>query len=394
MFASTFVVLVEPAPSDILFVFVLLVFLTSGLAINSLVAPLILFLLLYNIGGVLSYLQIADDNKAQMFVVTSFYMAISAVFFAFYIGQDTVRRAALIKNALVIAAVISSVFAIAGAFGFNAFNDGPQSFDYKDFNYNRAVGLFKDPNVYATYLLLPALLLVQGFMLGTQKWRLVSAVSLIIILTGLFLAFSRGAWISFVMSVFLLFALTFLLTQSNKMRLRVVTIFVLGLLISSLMLALLLSYEPIRNVFLDRFTLVKSYDGGETGRFANQLNSIPLLLQRPFGLGPYQFATYFRIAPHNTYINAFSAYGWLGGVSYLILILISLVIAVKTVFVRTPWQNFSIVVFCPLVSTIFQSIQIDIDHWRHFYWLLGLMWGLFAVTTTYQAENQPINSKQ
>ena len=56
----------------------------------------------------------------------------------------------------------------------------------------------------------------------------------------------------------------------------------------------------------------------------------------------------------------------------------TIIIGFKTVLMRTPWQNWAIVVFCPLVATIFQGVQIDTDHWRHFYWMLGMMWGLFA----------------
>jgi hypothetical protein len=28
-------------------------------------------------------------------------------------------------------------------------------------------------------------------------------------------------------------------------------------------------------------------------------------------------------------------------------------------------------------------VQIDTDHWRHFYWMLGMMWGLFAASSAY-----------
>jgi hypothetical protein len=145
----------------------------------------------------------------------------------------------------------------------------------------------------------------------------------------------------------------------------------------------LLSVEGIRELFLDRFTLVKQYDSGEKGRFGNQLNSIPLLLERPLGFGPVQFYKLFGQDPHNVYVNAFASYGWLGGISYILLMISTIAIGFKTVLMRTPWQNWAIVVFCPLVATIFQGVQIDTDHWRHFYWMLGMMWGLFAASVAY-----------
>ena len=49
------------------------------------------------------------------------------------------------------------------------------------------------------------------------------------------------------------------------------------------------------------------------------------------------------------------------------------------VFRRTPTQNHAIVLWSVLFVTILQGIQIDTDHWRHFYLLLGLVWGLAAL---------------
>jgi O-Antigen ligase len=383
MFVSSFVAVIEPAPSDLLFVVVVLSFLTSGLSINPAIAPLILYLLLYNLGAFLSYLQIPYDDSARMFVITSSYMAASAIFLAFYIGQDTMGRLDLIKRALTIAAVIASIIAIAGYFNVSGIVGGAQNYRSKVPEFNRAVGFFKDPNVFSTYLIFPTLMLIQGFMLGTQRYKLISTIGLLIMLAALFLAFSRGAWFSFVFSFVLLVGFTFLLTPSSKMRSRIIIFTIIGMMAAAILLAMLLSIEQVRNLFLARFSLVQSYDAGETGRFGNQLNSIPLLLRLPLGFGPLQFGQIFAFAPHNVYISSFASYGWLGGISYFVLIICTLMIGLKSLITRTPWQNFAIVVYCPLVSTILQGVQIDTDHWRHFYWLLGLTWGLFAASLTY-----------
>ena len=58
----------------------------------------------------------------------------------------------------------------------------------------------------------------------------------------------------------------------------------------------------------------------------------------------------------------------------------------KAIFTRTPWQHHAIAVFCPLFTTMLQGIQIDTDHWRHFYLLVGLTWGLFAASADYRPE--------
>jgi hypothetical protein len=98
---------------------------------------------------------------------------------------------------------------------------------------------------------------------------------------------------------------------------------------------------------------------------------------------PYALKCDGRTWLHNAYINPFASYGWLGGISYFLLMISTITIGFKTELMRTPWQNWAIVVFCPLPATIFQGVQIDTDHWRHFYWMLGMMWGLFAASTAY-----------
>lgn len=379
MVAFGWLVIIEPSPSDMLFVPVLLIFAFSGLRIHLTAAPLILLLLLYNIGGFVSFLEVSNQTKATFFVITSTYMSISAIFFALAIPADPMRRMAIIRNAWIIAATIGAINGMIGYF--NLFGLGPSWAPIA-----RAQGTFKDPNVLSTFLLAPAVFIIQGFLLGTQKWRVLSAICLLIILAGLFLAFSRGAWISFVGCTVLLFVITFIVSETRALRSRIVILGLIGVIGAAIMLALLLSIPQVRELFVQRFSLLQSYDSGETGRFGNQLRAIPFLLERPFGFGPTQFRQEFGADPHNVYINAFSSYGWLGGISYPLLCISTMIIGWKVMFTRTPWQNHAIAVFLPLFTTILQGVQIDTDHWRHFYTLLGITWGLFGATVIYERQ--------
>lgn len=373
MMVSSFFVSIEPAPCDLLFMVALLLFAVSGLRISVLVVPMVLYLLLYNLGGFIGFLGVLNEEEAGMFVITSTYMAVSAIFFAFYVTPDPVRRMAVFTNGYLIGAVIASALGVIGYFDVAGLGGvlAPIA---------RAQGAFKDPNVFATYLIFPGLVLAQGFMLGRRRHRLIRLLALILVLAALFLAFSRGAWVNFAVAALLTVVFTFALTPSPALRVRIVVLSIIGVAAVAILIICLLSFEAVRDLFLDRLTFAKDYDSGERGRFGVQSNSIPHLLELPLGLGPDQFSKHFGLDPHNVFLNAFASYGWLGGISYLVLILSTIVIGFKTMLIRTPWQNFAIVVFCPLFATILQGVQIDTDHWRHFYWLLGLMWGLFAAS--------------
>ncbi len=377
MFFMGWLVIVEPSPSDALFIPVVLIFLFSGLVIHATAAPMILFLLLYNIGGFVSFLEVSNQTKASLFVITSFYMATSAMFLAFLIPADPVGRMNIIRNAWILAAVIAAINGLIGYFGLFGLGHAWAPIA-------RAQGTFKDPNVLSTYLLSPAIFIIQGFLLGTQKWRVFSAIALLIILAGLFLAFSRGAWISFLASSMLLVIVTYIVAESRPLRTRVVLLVVLGVIAGAIMLAVLLSIPQVRDLFLQRASLVQSYDGGETGRFGTQLRSIPILLEHPFGFGPTYFRVVFGQDPHNVYLNAFASYGWIGGISYMLLCLSTITVGWKVMFTRTPWQHHGIAVFLPLFTTMLQGVQIDTDHWRHFYVLVGLTWGFYGATVNYQ----------
>jgi hypothetical protein len=376
MMALSFTVRFEPAPSDILFAAAVFFYLAGGLNVTAIAAPLIVYLVLYNLGAFFSYLQVMDQPRTAMFVITSVYMAVSAVFFCFYVSSDTERRFAIFKNGYIIGAVIASIIALIGYFNVG----GTGAYLSPIF---RAQGLFKDPNVLSTYIILPALLLTQDVMLGTKKWRLFRYIGLFIVLACLFLAFSRGAWMNFMLAVSLMVALTFTLTPSRQLRSRIILLAIAGIIGIVALLAALLSIDTVGAAFQDRATLAKDYDSGEFGRFGNQLNAIPLLLELPLGFGPLQFGKNFGLDPHNVYLNAFSSYGWLGGITYMLMILSTIIVGFKGVLIRTPWQGSSIALFCTFFATALQGIQIDTDHWRHFYWMLGLTWGLYAASAAH-----------
>ncbi len=373
MFAISFAVAFEPAPTDLMFGLVIVFFAFHRIEAALGVLPLLVLLVIYNFGGFLSYAHAPPQPKAMMFVVTSAYMAVSAVVLALYVAANPLRHIENIGTAWSVGAVLATVWALMDYFQL------PSPLPLQILP-GRATGLFKDPNVFSTYLIFPMIFMLQKLIMGTTRKPILVALALGFTTIGLFLSFSRGAWANFVFATIMLVAFTFILFNSGKMRMRLVIYVVCGLIFATVAFIIMMSIPDIRDMFVERFSLVQSYDAGETGRFGNQVRSLPELLRRPLGYGPLVFGVIYGQAPHNTFLNAFSAYGWLGGITYFLLIISTLFVGVKTIFTKTPWQGLAIAVFCPLVSVIFQGVQIDTEHWRHFYWMLGMMWGLFAIS--------------
>ena len=374
--ASGWLVVVEPSPYEMLFVLALLAFLPNALSAHPSLLPPVAFLVLYNIGGVLSLAQVTGDPRAVMFTVISAFMAATAVFYALLIIGDPVVRFATIRNAYIWAACAASVTGLIGYFDIAGLRE------YWAPMY-RAQGTFKDPNVFSTFLIPPLCFLLQAFMLGTQRRKFWSAAALCLIGAGLFFAFSRGAWVNAVVTIVLLAVISFITHPAPEIRARIILLVAAFAITATAFIVFALSFESIRTIFQERANLINYYDAGETGRFGDQLNSLPLLLGLPNGMGPMQFRKIFGNDPHNVFINAFAANGWLGGISFLLLVLTTVAMGWKTILTATPLRHQAIAVFCPLLATLLQGVQIDTEHWRHLLLMMGLTWGLHAAATVH-----------
>jgi len=370
--ASSGLALIEPSPYEVVFLLALFVFALTGIRFSQKLLPLAVLLLAYNIGGIISLIPWMADGDAVRFTAVSVYLMITAVFIAGIMSQDAAGRLETLRRGYLFAAWIAGFAALLGYFDIAGLGS---IFTL----YGRASGTFKDPNVLGPYLVLPIVYVLQRI-LTAQVGMLRGLITLSVPLTALFLGFSRGAWGVLVVSTAMMIVLTFLTAPNAASRGRIVAMSLIAFLAAVAALLVALSFEDIRNVFDARASLNQDYDQGVTGRFGNQLRAIPMLLDAPNGFGPLQFRWIFNQAdPHNVYINAFASYGWLGGLSWASLMVATSYIGWRVVFRPGPTQLHAIAIWSVLFVTILQGFQIDSDHWRHLYLMLGLIWGLAAL---------------
>src|SRR5262249_11071712 len=97
-------------------------------------------------------------------------------------------------------------------------------------------------------------------------------------------------------------------------------------------------------------------------------------------------SVHFTEDPHNSFLNAFISGGWLAGFGYFALSLVTVAASTRFLFVRTPWQSIYHVLYAAYIATLAESMIIDIDHWRHYFLILGLLWGLMAASRTYRSS--------
>ena len=140
------------------------------------------------------------------------------------------------------------------------------------------------------------------------------------------------------------------------------------------------TFQAVRDMYAVRAQALQYYDVGEGGRFRLQELALGALLNYPNGMGPFEFARVHGLQQHNVYLQAFLVYGWVGGMAYVLLLLTTVTVGLRTALVRVPWQPYLITALAAFIGEIAEGFVIDTDHWRHFYLLLGMIWGLSAAT--------------
>jgi O-antigen ligase len=382
-FSGAFV-FIEPSPYEIVGLITIFLFAVTGLSLSAALAPLVLLLVLLNIGYAIAVVQVSDQGKPVIWVMVSAFLAVTAVFYAAMLATNTQHRLDLLMRGYLAAALIASLVAVAAYF--RLFGGASDLFVL----YSRARGTFNDPNVLGAFLVLPGLLVFQRMLAGRRAIR--STLMLLLMLAALLLSFSRAAWGQFAFAAVIMMGLTFFTSRSVSERLRIVLVAGLGLLAIAALVVALLSVGQVADLFKERATLDQSYDVGRYGRFGRYVLGAQVVLDHPLGIGPLQFSKLFVEDPHNTFLNSFLSGGWLAGFAYLTLSAVTVVMSTRLVFVRTPWQPIYHAVYAAYLGVVVESLIIDIDHWRHYFLILGVLWGLMAASQRYlSARVSPSN---
>ena len=370
------VAFIEPSPHDALMAVLAVACLIAGVRFErSFALPLVL-LLIWNVCGTIALINSIGDVKSVQATVTAAYLAVAAMLFACILAQDTMRRVVVMRAAYVLTATIISLCGVAGYL--HLFPGAAELFA----PFGRALGAFKDPNVFGPFLIWPALIVIERMM--TRRIGVIDLAIVGALLLGLLLSFSRGAWFHFAVSCAVMLAFAVLVAPNTAVRLRIVVLSVVGVFALAALLAVLLSFDAIGGFFFERAHLIQDYDVGQTGRFGLQELALATMLEYPGGLGPEEFARLHGLQPHNVYLQVFMVSGWIGGFSYILLLLSTLWVGLRSILVRTPWQAYTIVTFATFFGEVAEGFVIDSDHWRLFYLLLGMVWGLAAATVKHQ----------
>lgn len=367
-------VITEPSPYELSFLLVLGVALFAGLGVyRSTLGLLVLFVGFVPFALIAAFqVRHSDLMDALIFQAVTIFLLLTSYFVANYVAEAPQKRMRLIVRAYVATAVLSALLGTAGYLHLI-----PGAYDILT-RYGRAKAFFNDPNVFGPFLVLPAMFCLQHVLIGKRRDAWLGGIAFMILFVGVFASFSRAAWGHFAVSAAAVYLLVFFLEAHAREKVRMLLIALAGMLMLVVALAGLLSIPAVQRLFEVR-AASQTYDEGETGRFGRQAYAYELALNNPLGIGPYEFRNLRIIEePHNSYVSTLHVYGWGGG--FIFILFIGTTIWRGVSFVARPGPNRLLLI--PLISTFIplavEAAIIDLDHWRHFFLVGGLIWGVTA----------------
>ncbi|MCJ8521687.1 O-antigen ligase [Pseudorhizobium tarimense] len=377
VFLSGFV-MSEPAPYELIMAVQIAVWFLLGLTLSRTTGLLLAMLLVFNVGGLLAITVMKDMSEGPMYAAVSIFLALSSVFYAAVI-ENRHQRLTLIFKAWVAAAIITALLGILGYF--HAF-PGAGAFT----RYDRAMGAFQDPNVFGPYLVAPILYLMHRLLTDRLIKSPLPIAGLLVLVLGVFLSFSRAAWGLLAFSGLMLIVVMLLKERTAAFRMKILVLSITALVLMAIALAIALQSEQVSNLFTTRAKLVQDYDGAHMGRFQRHKIGFLLSMERPLGIGPMQLGHMFGEDEHNIWLKSLTTYGWLGFATYLIMIGWTLAAGFRYLLRERPWQPFLMIGWIVILGHCLIGNVIDTDHWRHFYLLLGIVWGCIGLEQRHQRQ--------
>jgi O-antigen ligase/polysaccharide polymerase Wzy-like membrane protein len=362
----------EPAPYDGLMIGAIILLPLVGLAPFTRGLSVYLLLLCGIVaGGYIATTQAGVLSVPVTHVSITLYLALSSVVLAAFVAHNPDANVRLIMSAYMAAALVAASAALIGYFDLV-----PGLYDIFT-EFGRARGTFKDPNVLGAFLV-PALLYAFNVVLTARVLRgSLWAIALPLLLLGTLLSVSRDAWLNLAVSLVVYSAFVFIIAATNRERLKLIIVMVLAGLCAVGVLAAAQSIPKVADIMGERATFEQSYDVGPEGRFGGQEKAAELVATHPLGIGALEFGrVYHHEDVHEVYLNMYLNTGWIGGTLYIFLVLATLVLGMQLVLRDRGGDGLSAVLVAAFFGMVLEGAVIDTDHWRHFYLIMAMIWGM------------------
>lgn len=372
--ASGFFVFSEPAPIDALTMGLFILLPVVGLfdPNRKIVAGLALWLVVATF-TVISCAVSRDVDTAAAHSFVTFYLYGACFLFAGFVSKNPYPHTRLMLHAYFAASIAAAALGIAGYLDLF-----PGAFELLTL-YGRGSGTFKDPNVLGPFLIPGLLVALHLFLVRPLRQGVLPLLAASLITLAILFTFSRGAWAATGIAL-AIYCYVYLHSAEHKaQQVKLAGLVLIGTVLLGLILAIAVQSDGVSDLLEQRAALTQPYDEGPDGRFGGQIKAIGLILENPLGIGAQAFTTFYHHEEaHNVYLSLFMSAGWMGGLLYIFICAGTLAFGFQHALRRTKTQHYFVIAYAALAGNIIEGCLIDTDHWRHFYLLMGIVWGLMA----------------
>lgn len=379
--ATSAFVLFEPAPFEFFMIAsCVLLAVTGSACVTKNLLPLIFAWVLISIAGLAATAGSSLLSASAWHTLISIYLGMLAIAIAAFVAWSPVRRASVIMSGYTTAAALASVIGLAVYLNFlPGLHDQMTKFD-------RMTGTFKDPNVFSAFLIPAILHLINKIATRPLRQAFWPFFVLTILAAALLLAFSRGAWICLGVAIAVYAYLIVLRSRRRDISLRIIVTGMAGTMVLGGLFFATMNSENMGGLLAERSQLVQTYD---YERLEGQKTAVDHAVNNPAGIGARVFykKRLHDVDVHNVYLSMFLNAGWIGGLCYAGLVLLTLILGLRALLASALVSVEFSCIYASFVAVALEGLIIDTDHWRHFYILLGLMWGFISANPIGQRQN-------
>ncbi|MEO9652461.1 MAG: O-antigen ligase family protein [Roseobacter sp.] len=368
----SFFVVIEPAPTDLVFMIALGLFCFSRpTKVAFLSGSALLGVFLYLSFSTLS-LVFAEyvPILATRAVAIEFYMIALFVLTAYFMKTRGDMGFLIVLFMLTIGGVLASCVAVVALLDLIPNSDILYRGEGSRF---RVKATFKDPNVFGPFII-PSLLFVTWVIIESARFRVLALGAMGLLLISLFSTYSRGAWIHAFISLSF-FSLALLIYRPTARTTLNGIVWIIIVIFAIILLFLDQITARLADSFLGQRLSLQSYD---TSRFGYVADAASQIWQHPLGIGPFQARYVYGYLPHNTFV-AFAMHNGVFACLGLVLIYGSAAVrcVVKIADQKPGWIKYALI-FSVMLGLIVLMQVVGAIHWRHVYLLCGMAFGTYT----------------
>ena len=382
--ATSFFVMFEPAPCDVLLGLTLVAAAAAG---RHYVLPRVGFgiyasLFVVILANLVSLAFAEDPVSGLRFFSITLYLFAAFLLFAGLIGVGGPKMVSHLTNALFVAALAAVAVGLLAKF---RLIPNPQIF-FRDEHMLRIKSTFKDPNVFAPFVVTAFMLAFSRVVDGARGAK-AAAVLMIPFAVAILLAFSRGAWVLLAIALFVFLVAHVLVVRRPAALGRLTVSAALLPMVAVPILVYFLTLTQSSGYLRGRLGL-KSYDTED--RFVNHLAAVHVGMDNPLGIGPGMYSpTRGLMAVHNLYIRLFVENGLLGLVAFVCFLGCVTWKMVRGILARGEHAGTYACCLAILMGTLVESYIIDTLHWRHLFLVMSIPIGLWLYESRQSVEAVP-----